>query len=105
MRLLRTATLAAFAALVLSAAAHADTVPPFQGNDTGGIIASSLAAQVDAEALAVHHCAKYGKVANFTSRSRGYGTYSAFDCNYVPARYRAQFYEELYGERPLRVRY
>ena len=32
-------------------------VPPFKGNDTGGIIAYSLAIQADARQLAVDHCA------------------------------------------------
>ena len=37
-----------------------DTVPPFKGNDTGGIIAYPLAMQADARQLAVDHCARYG---------------------------------------------
>ena len=40
-------------------------VPPFKGNDTGGIIAYSLATQADARQLAVDHCARYGKVVKF----------------------------------------
>ena len=32
-------------------------VPPFQGNDTGGIIAYQLASRTDARQLAVDHCA------------------------------------------------
>ena len=45
--------------------ARADTVPPFKGNDTGGIIAFELATQADVKLLAVEHCARYGKVAKF----------------------------------------
>ena len=40
-------------------------MPPFKGNDTGGIIAYSLATQADARQLAVDHCARYGKVVKF----------------------------------------
>ena len=40
-------------------------VPPFKGNDTGGIIAYELATQADARQLAVDHCAGYGKVVKF----------------------------------------
>ena len=40
-------------------------LPPFKGNDTGGIIAYSMAAQVDARQVAVDHCARYGKVVKF----------------------------------------
>src|SRR5260370_27094733 len=42
--------------------ARADWVPPFKGNDTGGIIAFDLATQMDARQLAVDHCADYGNV-------------------------------------------
>ena len=41
------------------------TVPPIKGNDTGGIIAYSLAQHTDARQLAVDHCASYGKVVKF----------------------------------------
>ena len=40
-------------AMLAGAPAQADTVPPFKGNDTGGIIAYSLASQTDARQLAV----------------------------------------------------
>ena len=46
------------------------SVPPFKGNDTGGIIAYSLAAQADARQLAVDHCASYGKVVKFLAVER-----------------------------------
>lgn len=45
-------------------------VPPFKGNDTGGIIAYSLATQTDARQLAVDHCASYGKVVKFLALQR-----------------------------------
>ena len=76
--------------------ARAGHVPPFKGNDTGGIIAYELATQSDVKLLAVEHCARYGKVAKFLGAQPYYGGYVSFACRWVP-----------YGaaERPLRVRY
>jgi hypothetical protein len=73
-----------------------NTVPPFQGNDTGGIIAYPLASQMDVRQLAVDHCAAYGKVVKFLAVDRQYGGYISFACRWVP-----------YGAkgRPLRTRY
>ena len=73
-----------------------DTVPPFKGNDTGGIIAYPLAKQADARQLAVDHCARYGKVVKFLGVQPNYGGYLSFACRWVP-----------YGaaERPLRTLY
>ena len=78
------------------AQAFLDTVPPFKGNDTGGIIAYSLATQADARQLAVDHCASYGKVVKFLGVQAYYGGYVSFACRWVP-----------YGaaERPLRTLY
>jgi hypothetical protein len=53
-------------------------VPPFKGNDTGGIIAYSLAMQSDARQLAVDHCATYGKVVKFLSKQDYPGGYISF---------------------------
>ena len=74
----------------------ADTVPPFKGNDTGGIIAYSLATQIDARQRAVDHCAYYGKVVKFLAVAAQDGGYISFACRWVP-----------YGahERPLRTLY
>jgi hypothetical protein len=79
-----------------SAPAHADWVPPFKGNDTGGIIAYPLAASTDARQLAVEHCAQYGKVVKFLAIEPHYGGYISFACRWVP-----------YGsnERPIRTKY
>jgi hypothetical protein len=73
-----------------------DTIPPFKGNDTGGIIAYPLAAQTDARQLAIDHCARYDKVVKFLAVDPQYGGYISFACRWVP-----------YGatERPLRTRY
>ena len=64
MRMVGPAILAVFGTLAC-APARADIVPPFKGNDTGGIIAYELATQSDVKLLAVEHCAKYGKAAKF----------------------------------------
>lgn len=82
--------------LLAAAPARADWVPPFKGNDTGGIIAYSLASQVDARQLAVEHCAAYGKVVKFLAVQPYYGGYLSFACRWVP-----------FGanERPLRTLY
>ena len=96
MRMFGAASLMAVCGMLACAPARADTVPPFKGNDTGGIIAYSLATQVDARQLAVDHCAYYGKVVKFLAVDPQYGGYISFSCRWVP-----------YGssERPLRTRY
>jgi hypothetical protein len=82
--------------MIACAPAWADTVPPFQGNDTGGIIAYPLAKQIDVRQVAVDHCARYDKVARFLAVDAQYGGYISFACRWVP-----------YGakERPLRTLY
>jgi hypothetical protein len=96
MRMIGAASLFAVCGMLACAPANADWVPPFKGNDTGGIIAYQLASQVDARQLAVDHCAYYGKVVKFLSIDAQYGGYISFACRWVP-----------YGanERPLRTRY
>jgi hypothetical protein len=81
---------------VVPAKADLFPVPAFKGNDTGGIIAYSLAQTADARQMAVEHCASYGKVAKFLAVDAQYGGYLSFSCRWVP-----------YGsnERPLRTRY
>ena len=90
------ASLAAMGGMLAAAPAQADWVPPFKGNDTGGIIAYPLATQADARQLAVDHCASYGKVVKFLAVQPNYGGYVSFACRWVP-----------YGatEMPLRTRY
>jgi len=96
MRAIRLAILAAGVSAAMGGAAKADWVPPFKGNDTGGIISSSLIGQTDVRALAIDHCARYGKVAKFLSAERQYGGYVSFACRWVP---------QGAHNRPLRVRY
>ena len=84
--------------MLASQPARADIlpVPPFKGNDTGGIIAYSMATQVDARQIAVDHCAQYGKVVKFLAVQPYEGGYISFSCRWVP-----------YGaaEKPLRTLY
>ncbi len=89
MRRIRAASLVAMVAMAIAgslacAPAKADWVPAFRGNDTGGIIAYAAAQQADARALAVAHCASYGKVARFLSVDPQYGGYLSFSCRWVP---------------------
>jgi hypothetical protein len=96
MRMMGAASLVAICGMLVGAPARAGHVPPFQGNDTGGIIAYPLAAQVDVRQLAVDHCASYGKVVKFLAVDAQYGGYISFACRWVP-----------YGanDRPLRTLY
>lgn len=96
MRTIGAVCLAAIGGMLAGAPAQADRVPPFKGNDTGGIIAYPLATQTDARQLAVDHCASYGKVVKFLAVQPNYGGYVSFACRWVP-----------YGanERPLRTLY
>ncbi|WP_024514080.1 hypothetical protein [Bradyrhizobium sp. Tv2a-2] len=64
--------------------AKADWVPPVKGNDTGGIIAYSVATQADARQIAVDHCAQYGKIVKFLAVDAEYGGYISFSCRWVP---------------------
>jgi hypothetical protein len=75
----------------------ADYVPPVKGNDTGGIISSSLIGQADVRAIAIDHCAKYGKVVKFLAAQNEYGGYISFACRWVP-------YARA-DQPPLRTRY
>ena len=84
MRIIGAVGLLAGCGMLASAPARADWVPPFKGNDTGGIIAYQLAQQTDARQLAVDHCASYGKVVKFLAVDPQYGGYIAFACRWVP---------------------
>ena len=96
MRMIGAASLVAVWGILACAPARADTVPAFKGNDTGGIIAYSVAQQADARQIAVDHCARYGKVVKFLAVEPQYGGYLSFSCRWVP--YGAE-------QRPLRTRY
>lgn len=96
MRTIGMAAIAAVTAILACGSARADYVPPFKGNDTGGIISASLIGQTDIRALAINHCAQYGKVVKWLSIQRTYGSYSSFACRWT----RHGGYD-----RPLRVRY
>ena len=99
MRIIGAASLFAVCGMLACSPALADWVPwvpPFKGNDTGGIIAYELAQRTDARQLAVDHCATYGKVVKFLAVDAQYGGYVSFACRWVP-----------YGanQRPLRTLY
>jgi hypothetical protein len=96
MRMTGALSLVAACGVLACAPARADTVPPFKGNDTGGIIAYSLTSETDVKALAIDHCAQYGKVAKFLAVQAYYGGYISFACRWVP-----------YGgvDRPLHTKY
>ncbi|MDB5611282.1 MAG: hypothetical protein JWP25_8182 [Bradyrhizobium sp.] len=96
MRMIGAASLVAVCGMLAFTPARADTVPPFKGNDTGGIIAYSLTGQTDIRSLAIDHCASYGKVVKFLAVEPHYGGYISFACRWVP-----------YGAagRPLRTYY
>ena len=78
----RALSIAGLAAICLFAAspARAGEVPPFKGNDTGGIIAWTLAGEVNARKLAIDHCAYYGKLMKPLASQRYYGGYISFAC-------------------------
>ena len=78
MRMIGALSLLAVCGMLASVPARADTTPPFKGNDTGGIIAYSLVSQTDVKALAVDHCARYGKVVKFLGSQPYYGGYISF---------------------------
>jgi hypothetical protein len=84
MRTIGAVGLLAVCGLLAIAPARADTVPPFKGNDTGGIIAYSLVSQSDIKAMAIDHCARYGKVVKFLAVQAYYGGYISFSCRWVP---------------------
>jgi len=60
--------------------ACANTVPPFEANDTGGIIAWSPDAHRLRHQLAAAHCAQYRKLHRITSVRARYGDYIGFAC-------------------------
>ena len=96
MRKLLAAGLVAMCGMAVGAPARADWIGPVKGNDTGGIIAYTVAQQSDARQIAVDHCARYGKVAKFLAIDPQPGGYISFACRWVP-----------YGanDRPLSVNY
>jgi hypothetical protein len=99
MRMIGAARLVALSALggmLALAPARADTVPPFKGNDTGGIIAYPMTGTTDIRALAIAHCASYGKVVKFLAVDAHYGGYISFACRWLPY---------ASADRPLRARY
>ena len=96
MRKIGAASLIAICGMLACTPARAQWTPPFEANDTGGIIAYSLASQKDIRAMAIDHCAYYGKVVKFLAVDPQEGGYISFACRWLP-----------YGsaDRPLRAYY
>ena len=84
MRMIGAASLVAVCGMLAAAPAQAQSVPAFQGNDTGGIIAFSLTATMDIRTLAINHCASFGKVVKFLGVQGHEGGYISFACRWVP---------------------
>ena len=84
MRRIVAASLVAVCSVFAGLPAKADWVPAVKGNDTGGIIAYSVATEADARQIAVDHCASYGKVVKFLAVEAQYGGYISFACRWVP---------------------
>jgi hypothetical protein len=82
--MIRAASLVAILGMLALTPARADYVPPFKGNDTGGIIAYWLTSQTDIRTLAINHCAQYGKVVKFLAIEPNYGGYISFSCRWLP---------------------
>ena len=56
------------------------------GNDTGGIIPWSPAAERDALDIAQRNCGQFHKYAAITTIHREYGDYIVYDCRWEPPR-------------------
>jgi hypothetical protein len=68
-----------------SPAAHAGAAGPgsgVTGNDTGGIIQWTPEVDRSYVAIAVEHCARYGRYAGISSVRHVYGDYIGFRCVY-----------------------
>ena len=61
-------------------------VPPFEANDTGGIIAWSPGIEAHAPAIVSDHCGRYGKYGVITSIHPWPGDFIGFICR-RPGRY------------------
>ena len=70
------------ASLATATSASAQWVPPFKGNDTGGIAAYAAFPPEQIHDMAVQHCASYGKVAFLTGVQARYGGYVSFACRW-----------------------
>ena len=75
--------------------AACDTVPPFKGNDTGGIIAWSPIAHDARHQIAGEHCARFSKQHRITSVTPRYGDYIGFEC-YWPRETGGGFVQRAY---------
>jgi hypothetical protein len=73
------------AVIVAASAAPAFAwVPPFKGNDTGGIISWHSYPPEVIRDMAFAHCASWGKAAKLTGVQARYGGYVSFACFWRP---------------------
>ena len=85
MRVLMTAAMLAMPVLIsASVTAAAQAVPPYKGNDTGGIISYHAYPHEVARDMAFQHCAAYGKTTKITGVQARYGGYVSFACIWRP---------------------
>jgi hypothetical protein len=82
MRIIKAAVLVGATAMLSWAPAWADWVPPFKGNDTGGIIPWSPDNERMAGEIAQDDCGLYGKYAVITTIHRTYGDYISYECRF-----------------------
>lgn len=68
------------AGAIVTPPAGAHQVPPFKGNDTGGIISYHSYPPEVIRDIAFHHCASWGKIAKLTGVQARYGGYVSFAC-------------------------
>lgn len=86
-------------AIMLATPAGAGWFGTLRGNDTGGIIPWSPAAELTAVQQAEAHCATYNKVAVMQSVHRVYGDYIGFVCAF-PRDYDPVKAQAIWGSRP-----
>ena len=96
MRIIGAVCLVAISGMLAGAPARADWVPPFKGNDTGGIIAFSVATKSMSASSRSSTAPPMARSRNSSAVAPHDGGYISFACRWVP-----------YGadERPLRVNY
>ena len=100
MRITAALSLIAVCGMLAGTPARADIfnyVPPFKGNDTGGIISWNPEVAMIYKEVAAEHCSRYNKVAFITSVHPNYGDYVAFVCafprGYDPVK--ARYYQSM----------
>ena len=81
---MRAGLMAAAIVAASTAPALAQGVPPFKGNDTGGIVSWHSYPPEVIRDMAFQHCASYGKATKLTGIQARYGGYVSFACFWRP---------------------